>query len=58
MIPYQTPHGRTAFKKLKCYIGLPKEFEGKKMETIENAKKRPAEFVTVEELSRLLGANF
>ena len=27
MRPYQTPHGREAFKKLKCYIGIPKEFE-------------------------------
>ena len=58
MIPYQTPHGRTAFKRLKCYIGTPKEFEGKKMEIIEEAKKLPVEFVTVGELSKSLGAKF
>ena len=56
MIPYQTPHGRTAFKRLKCYIGVPKEFEGKKFESIKSAEKQPVDFVTIEELSRSLGA--
>jgi len=56
MIPYQTPHGRTAFKRLKCYIGVPKEFEGKKFEIIKEAEKQPVEYVTIKELSRLLGA--
>lgn len=56
MIPYQTPHGRTAFKKLKCYMGVPKIFEGKKFETIKEAEKQPIDFITIEELSRSLGA--
>lgn len=56
MIPYQTPHGREAFKRLKCYNGVAKEFEGKKFEVIDGAKKQPVDFVTVEELSRFLGA--
>ncbi len=56
MIPYQTPRGRTAFKKLKCYIGVPKEFEGKKLENIKEAEKQPVEYVTIKELSRSLGA--
>ena len=56
MIPYQTPHGRTAFKRLKCYIGIPKEFEGKKFETIKEAEKQPIDFMTIEEVSRSLGA--
>ena len=56
MIPYQTPHGRTAFKRLKCYMGIPKEFEGKKFETIKEAEKQPVDFITIEELSRFLGA--
>ncbi|KYK21650.1 50S ribosomal protein L13 [Thermoplasmatales archaeon SG8-52-2] len=56
MIPYQTPHGRTAFKRLKCYIGVPKEFEGKKFESIKSAEKQPVDFVTIEELSKSLGA--
>ena len=56
MIPYQTPHGRTAFKNLKCYMGIPKEFEGKKFEIIKEAEKQPVDFITIEELSRSLGA--
>ena len=58
MIPYQTPHGRTAFKRLKCYIGVPKEFDGKKFEAIEEAKKQPVDYITIEELSKSLGAKF
>ncbi len=57
MIPYQKPHGRIAFKRLKCYIGIPKEFEGKKFEKVKEAEKRPVDFITIEELSRSLGAN-
>jgi large subunit ribosomal protein L13 len=56
MIPYQKPQGRAAFKRLKCYIGVPKEFEGKKTENIKEAKKKPVDFITIEELSRFLGA--
>ncbi|GAH18444.1 unnamed protein product, partial [marine sediment metagenome] len=40
----------------KCYIGIPKEFEGNKFETIKEAEKQPVNFMTVEELSRYLGA--
>ena len=58
MIPYQTPHGRAAFKRLKCYIGIPKEFEGEKFEIIEDAKKQPVDYITIEELSKSLGVQF
>jgi hypothetical protein len=37
-------------------MGVTKEFEGKKFETVEWAKKQPIDFITVEELSRTLGA--
>lgn len=56
MIPYQTPNGREAFKRLKCYMGVPKEFEGSNFEKIGFAEKKPAEFMTVEDLSKALGA--
>ena len=56
MIPYQTPHGRKAFKRLKCYMGIPTEFEGQKFEKINEAIKQPIDFITIEELSRFLGA--
>jgi len=56
MISYQKPQGRAAFKRLKCYIGIPKEFEGKKFESIKEAEKHPVNFITIEELSKSLGA--
>ncbi|EMR74414.1 LSU ribosomal protein L13P [Thermoplasmatales archaeon SCGC AB-539-N05] len=58
MLPYQTPHGRSAFKRLKCYIGIPKEFEGKKFEVVEKVKNKSARYMTIEELSKFLGAQF
>ncbi|KAA0008109.1 MAG: 50S ribosomal protein L13 [Thermoplasmata archaeon] len=57
MLPYQTPHGRAAYKRLKCYIGVPEEFEGKNMEKIADARKTPLSYMTVEELSKSLGAD-
>jgi large subunit ribosomal protein L13 len=57
MIPYQTPHGRAAYKRLKCYIGIPDEFQGKKTEVIEHATRQHVDYITIEELSRYLGAN-
>ena len=58
MIPYQTPRGRTAYKNLKVYIGVPKEFEKKKFETVAGASKVPARFLTLGEVSESLGAKF
>lgn len=31
MLDYKKMRGRTAFRRVKCYNGIPKEFEGKKM---------------------------
>lgn len=56
MIPYQKPHGREAFKRLKCYIGVPEQFEGKKPEIIEHAKQQHVNCITIQELSTYLGA--
>jgi large subunit ribosomal protein L13 len=56
MIPYQQPKGRTAFKRLKCYIGVPKEFQGQTFEKINTAQKHPADFMTLQEIAHFLGA--
>jgi len=58
MLPYQTPHGRVAFKRLKCYVGIPKQFEGQSLQVVETAKKQPVEYMTVEELTKWLGARY
>ncbi len=56
MIPYQEPHGRTAFKRLKCYIGVPRELQGQTFEKITSAEKHPADFMTLQEVAQFLGA--
>ncbi len=57
MIPYQEPHGRTAFKRLRCYIGVPKELQGKPLEKITSAAKHPTSYMTLQEIAQFLGAN-
>jgi len=56
MLPNK-PRGRMAYKNLKVYIGTPKEFEGKSFLKIPeaDASKLKAKFLTLEELSKLLG---
>lgn len=56
MIPYQTPHGRAAYKRLRCYIGIPEELKNEKTEIIEHAKKNHVDYRTVEQISKTLGA--
>ncbi len=58
MLPHKQEKGRKAFKNIKCYIGIPKEFEGKKAETIEKADVKnikKTKYVTVKEISEQLG---
>ena len=38
MIPYQRPKGRVALKKVKAYVGLPKEFKDREFETFKEAE--------------------
>jgi large subunit ribosomal protein L13 len=57
MLPYQQSRGRTALKRLKVYIGIPKEYKRGKAETVERAKNITNEkFIKLGEISRYLGA--
>lgn len=57
MLPYQKPHGRAALKRLRVYMGVPREVSGEGAATIEEATRtRPAKFLELGEISRLLGA--
>jgi large subunit ribosomal protein L13 len=59
MVPYQQPRGRTAYKNLKVYIGVPRELEKVKAEQVENALDRGSlRKIYLGELSELLGAKF
>lgn len=57
MLPYKTTRGREAYKRIKCYVGVPAEYEEK--ETIETGKKKTElginNYVTIREISRNLG---
>ena len=53
MLPYQQPKGRKAYKRLKVYIGVPKELEGKETEKIEY--KKSTNYITLKELSEYMG---
>ena len=61
MLPWKTDRGRKAFKRLKVYVGIPKEFEGKELETISEAhmsRLATPKYVTVGEVARFLGGKF
>ena len=60
MLPYKKDKGRMAFKRLRVYVGTPKEFEGKaeSIEEIKVFKLEIPKYMKLKELSKLLGAKF
>ncbi len=57
MLPMKKPRGKEAYKRLKVYMGIPREFEGKKFLVYEDAKNTKLKgFITLKELSKHLGA--
>ncbi|MGC9166593.1 MAG: 50S ribosomal protein L13 [Thermoplasmata archaeon] len=59
MLPYQTPHGKNAYRKLKVYIGVPEGIDASKAEKIEKAMyTKIKNKVTLGEVSKHLGAKF
>ncbi|MDI6736976.1 MAG: 50S ribosomal protein L13 [Nanoarchaeota archaeon] len=59
MVPHKQAKGIEAMARIKCYIGTPKEFEGKKTEKLEKSgveKLETTKYITVQELSFGLGA--
>jgi len=57
MLPMKKSHGREAYNRLKVYMGVPREYRGKELEVIEDAKNNKLEgFITLKELSTHLGA--
>ena len=58
MLPYKQEKGQKAFKKIRCYIGLPEKFKQLKLETIKEAniiKTQNLNYITIEKISRFLG---
>ena len=53
MLPnYRTGRGRDAFKRIKCYVGVPKEFEAQKKISIEVKTPSKNKIVKVKEVSK------
>jgi large subunit ribosomal protein L13 len=57
MLPWKKPKGRQAYKRLKVYLGAPKEFDGKEIKTIldASAEKLKSPYITVGELAKEIG---
>lgn len=58
MLPHRQPRGMEAFRRIKCYKGVPEGLRDKKMETVEaaNAEKLgTTKHMKVGEVSRLFG---
>lgn len=57
MIEYKRPAGRAALKRLRVYLGVPREFKDAKLETLESAKKpHLSRYVLLGEISSEMGA--
>ncbi len=52
MLNYDKTTGRNAFKRIMCYEGIPKEFEGK--DSIKLTKKTPLNYINIRELTKIL----
>ncbi len=57
MLPMKTSRGKTAFKRLRVYIGVPEEFKNSNIETLEQFKnKHINNVISLMEISRQLGS--
>ncbi|MEM3127070.1 MAG: 50S ribosomal protein L13 [Candidatus Woesearchaeota archaeon] len=59
MLPYKKYHGERAYKKIKCYLGVPDHLQGKKLETIKTAnisKLSNLKYMTLKEVCKQMGA--
>lgn len=50
MLPHTKGRGVAALKRIKCYIGIPKEFENVKK--ISGGKEIKSKFITIDELKK------
>ncbi len=59
MIPYKKSKGREAFKSLKVYVGIPKEFENEEaLKPLEAQPRHIVKSVELGKVSHLLGAKY
>jgi len=57
MLPWQTTSSREAYRRLKVYVGVPKEFADQEKERIEVAIKTGlTQYVTLSQIAEFLGS--
>ena len=57
MLPYDRPHGKAAYKRLKVYVGVPNEFAQSQMVKVETAMRvSSGRYITVGEIAEWLGS--
>lgn len=52
MLPWKRTTGREAFKRVRCYVGLPQEYASKEKMNFSKDLKTP--YLTVEQISKLI----
>ena len=59
MLPFRQPKGKTAFKRLKVFMGVPEELKDKQMVTLKEAQssKLQGPYFTLAELAKEIGWN-
>ena len=59
MLPFKQPKGKTAYKRLKCYMGIPLDLKGKEMITFSEASSANLKgpHFTLAELASEIGWN-
>jgi large subunit ribosomal protein L13 len=57
MLPWKSTSGREAYRRLKVYVGVPKEFVDMKMEKVDVAVKTGlTQYVTIGQIAEYLGS--
>ncbi len=58
MVPYRQERGIKAYRRVKCYLGVPEEYKNTKFETVKGAdysKLKTLNFITVNDLAKAVG---
>jgi large subunit ribosomal protein L13 len=57
MVPKLKPHGISAFKHLRVYMGVPEAMKGTKMETFDDSKitKPESYYISIAEVAKQIG---
>ena len=61
MLPYNQYKGKSAFKRVMCYRGIPDKFKDQKFQTIEEfniQKTKSLSFITVGQIEKFLGGRW